>query len=93
MKPILNVFGKDAVLPDQILPNEKVYAIRVIDKIYKLQHYNKGWIFGGLHCNFSWSPVEHETAEEAVDAHLQYGVYEFDTLKEFLQWALEQIGG
>jgi hypothetical protein len=73
---------------------DKIYAVNHNGHIYKLDTlripYSKvWWIFKSLHNSICGSHGYHETAKKAIEAEYPTTVYEFDSVKEFAQWVLD----
>lgn len=74
---------------------DKIYAVNHGGYIYKLvtthgiNYDYKCWIFKSLHDCVGGSSGYHETAQQAIEAEYPTPVYEFDNVKEFVQWVLD----
>ena len=60
--------------------------------LLKLHCFENGFTFVDLDTTCIHTPV-HKYMEEAITEQLEFGmdVYEFETLTEFLEWAMERI--
>lgn len=82
MKNVVEKTATNEVLIDNIDPYSKIYAS---EPFYKLHRINGQWMFCSLEGSVGGGTGVYNTAKEAIRS-----VYEFETAKEFLQWALEQ---
>ena len=74
-----------------INPN-KIYASVVDQGVYKLQRMSGRWMFCEQNGSNLGSYGAHGTAEMAIRAELDHNpVYEFDSVEEFLAWALDIV--
>lgn len=76
----------DVVSLTYIDPRNKIYASRIDDRTYKLHEIGE-WMFCALDNSTSGAHGIHSTAKDAIEAQLEHGVFEFDNMKEFLEWA------
>ena len=94
MKKVVIKQQTDTVLIDQF-DGHKIYAANHNGCIYKLVSSNNPdytdtkWIFKFLHDSVCGSTGYHDTAQQAIEAEYPTPVYEFDSVKEFAQWVLD----
>jgi len=75
----------------------KIYATEHDGYIYKLStahdpnYPNTRWIFKALYDSVGGSTGYHATAQKAIEAEYPTPVYEFDSVKEFAQWVLDNV--
>lgn len=98
MKRVISDTKSDVVSVDKF-DTGKIYAVNHNGHVYKLvgtcakNYCETSWIFKSVHSSILGSDGYYDTAKEAINAEINSGlnVWEFESVKEFAQWVLENV--
>lgn len=74
--------------------SQKIYAVKIIDTIYKLQGVDNHWMFCSMNSTVYRSSGSHDSMERAIEAQMEWDeapIYQFDNQKEFINWCYKEI--
>jgi len=83
--------------PIEKVDMNKIYAVAHFEVVYKLQRICQGntdlWMFCDTRRSTGGSSGVHFFLTDAIEREMDGGgiIYEFDTPREFLEWALQQV--
>jgi hypothetical protein len=75
------------------IDERKIYACVSYDTIYKAHRVDDDrWAFISMEESICWANGDYSSLREVIKSKIgSNSIYEFDTTKEFLKWALEQV--